>query len=132
MKGYKANIEELVSQNTNFRKVLYTTKHTQLVLMTLKPGEEIGVETHTENDQFFRFEEGEGKAIVDRNEYQLVGGDVLIVPSGAEHNIVNTSQTAQLKLYTLYSPPHHRDGVVHQTKQQAQSDSEEFDGKTTE
>lgn len=132
MKGYKANIEELVSQNTNFRKVMYTSKHTQLVLMTLKPSEEIGVETHTDNDQFFRFEEGVGKAVIDGNEYDLSAGDVVIVPSGAQHNIINTSSTSELKLYTLYSPPHHRDGVVHQTKEQAQADNESFDGATSE
>ena len=132
MKGYKANIEDLVSKNSSFRQVLYTSKHSQLVLMALKPGEEIGMEVHTDNDQFFRFEEGEGKALVDGNEYQLTAGDVLVVPSGAQHNIINTSQTQGLKMYTLYSPPHHRDGVVHKTKTEAQSDNEEFDGKTSE
>jgi mannose-6-phosphate isomerase-like protein (cupin superfamily) len=132
MKGYKANIEELVSKNSFFRQVVYTSKHTQLVLMALKPGEEIGMETHADNDQFFRFEEGEGKAVIDGNEYVLGAGDVVVIPSGAQHNIINTSQTNELKMYTLYSPPHHRDGVVHKTKAEAESDSESFDGKTSE
>ncbi len=100
--------------------------------MALKPGEEIGMEVHPDNDQFFRFEEGEGKAIIDGNEYQLSAGDVVIIPSGAQHNIINTSQTGEMKMYTLYSPPHHRDGVVHKTKPEAEADSESFDGKTTE
>ena len=132
MKGYKANIEKLVSGNSSFRQVLYTAKHTQLVVMTLKPLEEIGMEVHNENDQFFRFEEGSGKAIIDGNEYEISSGDVVIVPSGAEHNIINTSETQDLKLYTLYSPPHHMDGIVHKTKEEAEADSESFDGKTTE
>lgn len=132
MKGYKANIEKLVSDNSSFRQVLYTAKHSQLVIMTLKPLEEIGMEVHEENDQFFRFEEGAGKAIIDGNEYKISPGDVVIVPSGAEHNIINTSNTEELKLYTLYSPSHHRDGTVHKTKEEAEADSESFDGKTTE
>ncbi len=132
MRGYKANIEKLVSENPSFRQVLYTAKHSQLVVMTLKPLEEIGMEVHEENDQFFRFEGGSGKAIIDGNEYEISSGDVVIVPSGAHHNIINTSRTDQLKLYTLYSPPHHRDGVVHKTKEEAEADSESFDGKTTE
>lgn len=132
MKGYKANIEELVSANTFFRQVLYTSKHTQLVLMTLKPSEEIGLETHPDNDQFFRFESGEGKVFIDGNEYDVNGGDVVIVPAGAEHNVINVSSTTPLKLYTLYSPPHHKNQVVHETKQEAEGDSEEFDGVTSE
>lgn len=132
MKGYFANIEEKVAANNNFRQVLYTSAHSQLVLMTLKPNEEIGMETHTDNDQFFRFEEGEGKAIIDGNEYTLKAGDVVIIPAGATHNIVNTSSSSLLKMYTIYSPAHHRDGVVHATKEEAMADTEEFDGKTTE
>lgn len=132
MKGYKTNIEELVAKNSFFRQILYTGKHSQLVVMALKPGEEIGMEVHEDTDQFFRFESGVGKAVIDGNEYDLAGGDVVIVPSGAQHNIINTSQTEELKFYTIYSPPHHRDGTVHETKEQALSDSEHFDGKTTE
>lgn len=132
MKGYHANIEELVSANIFFRKVLYTSKHSQLVLMTLKPGEEIGMEIHPDNDQFFRFELGDGKVIIDGTEYLIKPGDVIIVPAGSQHNIINTSTTEPLKMYTIYSPAHHRDGVVHPTKVDAMSDNEEFDGKTTE
>ncbi len=131
MKGYTGDIEELTRSNTSFRRVLYTTKFSQLVLMSLAPREEIGEEVH-DGDQFFRFENGTGKAIIDSNEYQVSDGDVIIVPAGAKHNILNTSTTEPLKLYTIYSPPHHRDGVVHETREQATADHEEFDGKTTE
>ncbi|MEK7471612.1 MAG: cupin domain-containing protein [Patescibacteria group bacterium] len=132
MKGYNANIEKETLENTNFRKVLYTAKHCQLVLMKLKPNEEIGMEVHTDNDQFFRFEKGEGKCIIDGNEYILRDGSVIIVPAGAEHNIINTSRTDDLKLYTIYSPAHHKDGIVRATKEEAEKDSPEFDGITTE
>lgn len=132
MKGFNANIEELTISNDNFRKVLYTGKHSQLVLMSLKPNEEIGMEVHKDNDQFFRFEKGEGRCIIDGNEYQLVDGVAIVVPSGAKHNIINTSATDDLKLYTIYSPPHHKDGIVRATKEEAQAQSAEFDGKTTE
>lgn len=132
MNGFHSNIEELTRGNTNFRQVLYTTKHSQLVLMSLKPGEEIGEEIHAESDQFFRFEKGTGKVIIDNNEYEVKDGVAIIVPAGAKHNIINLSPTEDLKLYTIYSPAHHKDGVVHQTKTEASNDSEEFDGKTTE
>ncbi|HSX49133.1 MAG TPA: cupin domain-containing protein [Candidatus Saccharimonadales bacterium] len=132
MKGYKANIEELTSANNNFRQVLYTSKHSQLVLMALKPREEIGMETHADNDQFFRFESGEGKVNIDGTEYEVKNGDVVIIPSGSAHNVINTSNTEALKMYTIYSPAHHKDGVVHATKEVALADSEEFDGKTSE
>jgi len=132
VKGYHTNIGNDVKNNENFRKVLYTGKHSQLVLMTLQPNEEIGMETHLDNDQFFRFEEGEGKAIIDGNEYKLIAEDVIIIPAGAEHNIINTSDSAPLKLYTIYSPAHHQDGVVRATKTEAEANSPEFDGKTTE
>ncbi len=132
MRGYHANIEELVNKNENFRQVLYTSKHSQLVLMTLKPGEEIGEETHRDNDQFFRFESGEGKVFIDSNEYLIKDGDVIIIPSGSKHNVINTSQSLPLKMYTLYSPAHHKDKVLHKTKEEAQIDSEEFDGQTSE
>lgn len=132
MKGFNANIEQETLQNTNFRKVLYTGKHSQLVLMSLKPKEEIGMEIHNENDQFFRFEKGIGKCIIDGNEYELKDGSAIVVPSGAQHNIINTSDSEDLKLYTIYSPAHHQDGVVRATKEEAVKDSPEFDGKTTE
>ena len=132
MKGYNANIEKETLENTNFRKVLYTGKHSQLVLMSLKPNEDIGMEIHTDNDQFFRFEKGEGKCIIDDNSYELGDGSVILVPAGAQHNIINTSTTENLKLYTIYSPAHHQDGVVRATKAEAEADSPEFDGKTTE
>ncbi len=132
MKGFNTNIEKDTRENDNFRKVLYTGKHTQLVLMSLQPGEEIGMETHTDNDQFFRFEKGSGLCIIDDNEYTLADGSVIIVPAGAKHNIINTSSTDMLKLYTLYSPPHHKDGIVRKTKTEAESDGPEFDGVTTE
>lgn len=130
MKGYHANIEDLVSSNENFRKVVYTAKHAQLVLMHLAPNEEIGVEVH-DVDQFFRFETGHGKVIIDGNEYEVKDGDVIIVPAGAEHNVINTG-TEPLKLYTLYCPPHHADKTVHVTKHDAEGDSEHFEGKTSE
>lgn len=132
MKGFKKNIEKETLKNKNFRKVLYTAKHSQLVVMSLKPKEEIGLETHKGNDQFFRFEGGQGKCIIDGHEYKVTDGDAVIVPAGAKHNIINTSATESLKLYTVYSPPHHKDGIVHKTKEDAESSDEEFDGKTTE
>src|SRR3989344_2064950 len=132
MKGYNANIEKDTIENTNFRKVLYTGKHSQLVLMSLKPNEEIGMEVHEDNDQFFRFEKGEGKCIIDGNEYEIKDGSVIIVPAGAEHNVINTSSDIELRLYTIYSPAHHKDGVVRATKAEADADAPEFDGITTE
>lgn len=132
MKGYNANIEKMTLENDNFRRVLYTGKNCQLVLMSLVPGEEIGLEVHGENDQFFRFESGEGKVIIDGNEYIVGDGQVIIVPAGAEHNVINTSSTLPLKLYTIYSPPHHKDGIVRINKAEAEANDEEFDGKTTE
>lgn len=131
-KGYKENIEKLTLENNNFRKVLYTGPHSQLVLMSLLPGEEIGMEIHKDNDQFFRFEKGEGRVSVDGNEYEVHDGDVFMVPAGGEHNVVNFSETEALKLYTIYSPAHHKDGVVRATKAEAEADSPEFDGVTTE
>ena len=132
MKGYNTNIEKDTLENTNFRKVLYTSKYSQLVLMSLKPNEDIGMEIHTDNDQFFRFEKGQGKCIIDGNEYELNDGSVIVVPAGAEHNIINTSDSEDLKLYTIYSPAHHKDGVVRATKAEAEADGPEFDGVTTE
>lgn len=132
MKGFTTDIEEMTIQNSNFRKVLYTGKHSQLVLMSLKPGEDIGLETHHENDQFFRFEKGEGKCIVDGNEYLVTDGSALVVPAGAEHNIINISEVEDLKMYTIYSPAHHKDGIVRATKQIAEENEAEFDGVTSE
>ncbi|MFA5359520.1 MAG: cupin domain-containing protein [Patescibacteria group bacterium] len=132
MKGFNTNIEKDTLENNNFRKVLYTGKHSQLVLMSLKPKEEIGMEVHEENDQFFRFEKGQGKCIIDGNEYDLKDGSVIVVPAGAEHNIINVSETDDLKLYTIYSPAHHKDGVVRATKAETEAQEAEFDGVTTE
>jgi len=132
MKGYKSNIVKSTLENNNFRKVLYTAKHMQLVLMSLKPGEEIGAEIHKNSDQFFRFEGGSGKCIIDGNEYQVKDGDVIIVPAGAKHNVINTGSSKELKMYTIYAQPNHKDGVVRVTKQDAENNEEEFDGKTTE
>lgn len=131
MKGYIANIEQAALENENFRKVLYTAKNSQLVLMSLKPGEEIGEEVH-QLDQFIRCESGEGKAVLDAVEHAIKDGFSVLVPAGAKHNIINTSPDKSMKLYTLYSPPNHRDGVIHQTKAQAEADEESFDGKTSE
>ncbi len=132
MKGYYTNIEKDALENGNFRKVLYTGKHSQLVLMSLKPKQEIGMEVHKDNDQFFRFEKGQGKCIIDGNEYELSDGVVIVVPAGAEHNIINASDTDDLKLYTIYSPAHHRDGIVRATKEEAEANGAEFDGVTSE
>jgi mannose-6-phosphate isomerase-like protein (cupin superfamily) len=132
MKGYKTDIEKDSLENENFRKVLYTGKYSQLVLMSLLPKEEIGFEIHTDRDQFFRFEEGVGKVFIDESEYEVKDGDVTIVPAGARHNVVNTSTTEKLKLYTIYSPAEHMDRVIRKTKQEAESQEEHFDGKTTE
>ena len=132
MKGFKTNIEKDTLENRKFRKVLYTGKHSQLVLMSLRPKEEIGMETHTENDQFFRFEAGLGKVIIDGNVYEVGDGVAIVVPAGAKHNIINISDSKELKLYTIYSPPHHKDGIVRETKKEAEANDQEFDGKTTE
>lgn len=132
MKGFKINIEKATSENDNFRKVLYTSAHSQLVLMSLKPNEEIGKEVHPDNDQFFRIEAGQGKCIIDEYEYLLKEGDAIVIPAGAEHNVINTSKTDALKMYTIYSPAHHKDGIVRATKKEAEADAEEFDGVTSE
>jgi len=130
VKGFCANIEKDTLENDNYRKVLYTGKHSQLVLMSLAPNEEIGMEVHEENDQFFRFEQGQGKVIIDGNEYAVQDGFAVVIPSGAQHNVV-AGETG-LKLYTIYSPAHHQDGVVRKTKAEAEANGPEFDGKTTE
>jgi mannose-6-phosphate isomerase-like protein (cupin superfamily) len=130
MNGFVQDIESLAIKNAEFRQVLYTAKHCQLVLMALKPKEEIGAEVHT-LDQFFRVEEGSGEAILDGVRTPIRAGFAIVVPAGANHNIVNTG-ARPLKLYTLYAPPNHRDGVVHHTRADAEADTEHFDGKTTE
>jgi len=130
MKGFVQDIEALAVENAKFRQVLYTARHCQLVLMALKPGEEIGAEVH-KLDQFFRVEEGTGEAVLDGASTAVRAGFAVLVPAGTRHNIVNTG-AVPLKLYTLYAPPNHRDGVVHLTRQDAEADKEHFDGKTTE
>jgi mannose-6-phosphate isomerase-like protein (cupin superfamily) len=132
MKGYVTHLERETEKNADFRHVLYTGKHSQLVLMCLEPGEEIGEETHEDHDQFFRFEGGEGKVIIDGVEHRVNDGNGVIVPAGARHNVVNTSKRANLRLYTIYSPPEHQDGVVRHTKKDAIASEEHFDGRTTE
>jgi mannose-6-phosphate isomerase-like protein (cupin superfamily) len=132
MKGFVTNIEKQTLENKNYRQVLYTAKHSQLVLMSLKPGEEIGLEVHPDNDQFFRFEKGRGKVIIDDNEYEVSDGTAVVVPAGASHNVINTSEFEDLKLYTIYSPAHHKDGIIRATKEEAESFGAEFDGITTE
>jgi mannose-6-phosphate isomerase-like protein (cupin superfamily) len=130
-KGFHTNIEKETVENKNFRKVLYTAAYMQLVLMSLRPGEDIGLEVHGV-DQFFRFEKGKGKVIIGNNEYEVKDGDAIIVPAGMSHNVINTSETEELKLYTLYAPPHHKDGIIRETKEEAEKNPEEFDGITTE
>jgi mannose-6-phosphate isomerase-like protein (cupin superfamily) len=132
MKGYVTNLEQETVKNADFRRVLYTGKHSQLVLMSLRPGEEIGEETHEDVDQFFRFESGEGKVIVDGVEHLVRNGNGVVVPAGAKHNVINTSKNVDLKLYTIYSPPEHQDGVVRRTKIEAMASEEHFDGRTSE
>ncbi|HUD20949.1 MAG TPA: cupin domain-containing protein [Candidatus Saccharimonadales bacterium] len=124
MSGYVVFIERETMENANFRKVLFTAKHSQLVLMSLRPGEEIGAEVH-HLDQFIRVESGEGKAILDGEEHVLNDGTAVVVPEGVKHNIINTSTTEPMKLYTVYSPPEHRDGVVHETKEAALKDEQD-------
>jgi mannose-6-phosphate isomerase-like protein (cupin superfamily) len=123
MKLFKDNIETLTVSNTNFRKVLHTDQHSQLVVMSLLPYEDIGMETHEVTDQFIRIEKGEGKAIINGEEYVLKDGSTIIVAAGINHNIINTSSTDSLKLYTVYSPAHHKDGVIHATKKDAEVDT---------
>ncbi len=131
MQGFVADIEKLTVENTDFRRVLYTGKYLQLVLMTLKPGEEIGAEVHEGHDQFFRVESGSGVVVIDGKRTPIKDDDAVIVPAGARHNVINTGD-APLALYTLYGPPEHREGVVHADKPDAEADEEHFDGTTTE
>ena len=131
MKGFVADIEALTEGNTDFRRVVYTGKYLQLVLMALKPGEEIGEEVHEDHDQFFRIEGGAGEVLIDGTRSAIKADDAVIVPAGARHNVINTGDEP-LTLYTLYGPPEHRDGVVHETRPEAERDDEHFDGTTTE
>lgn len=130
MKGFVQNIESLAVANDKFRQVLYTAKNSQLVLMSLKPGEDIGAEIH-KVDQFFRIEEGSGQALLNGARTPIQAGFAVLVPAGINHNIINTGEVP-LKLYTLYAPPNHRDGIIHQSRADAEGDSEHFDGKTSE
>lgn len=132
MNGYDTNIEKQSLDNTNFRKVLHTSEFQQLVVMSIPVGGEIGREIHDENDQFIRIEAGKGEAMIDGRVIKLGEDDVIIIPKGSVHNVVNKSKDADLKLYTIYSPPHHKDGTVHATKADADADDEHFDGVTTE
>ena len=130
MKGFVQDIESLAVKNDKFRQVLYTAKNCQLVLMSLKPQEDIGAEIH-KVDQFFRVEEGSGEAVLNGARTPIQAGFAILVPAGVNHNIVNTG-TEPLKLYTLYAPPNHRDGVIHETRADAEGDTEHFNGRTTE
>jgi mannose-6-phosphate isomerase-like protein (cupin superfamily) len=131
-KGFSINIEKATLENNNFRKVLYTSKYSQLVLMSLRPGEDIGMEVHENADQFFRFEEGQGKCIINGNVYEVSSGSAVVVPVGAKHNVINTLKTGSLKFYTIYSPPLHQDQIVRTTKAEAEANPEKFEGVTTE
>lgn len=132
VKGFHSNIERDVMENTNFRKVLYTSVHMQVVLMSLKPGEDIWEEIHNANDQFFRFESGNGICTINGNEYSVGEGDAIVVPAGAKHNVANTGKAGELKMYTIYAPANHKDGIVRVTKVEAEDFPEKFDGETTE
>lgn len=131
MKGFVANIEKDALDNNFFRKVIFTAKHCQLVLMSLKPKEDIGEEIHETLDQFFRFEKGEGKVVIEGKEFQVKDGFAAVVPAGTKHNIINTSSERPLKLYTIYSPPNHLDGTIHKTKEEAEAAEEHFNGVTS-
>ncbi|HEY7236727.1 MAG TPA: cupin domain-containing protein [Gemmatimonadaceae bacterium] len=131
MKGFIGDIEDQTERNRDFRQVIYTGQHVQLVLMSLEPGEDIGEEVHTDTDQFFRIEDGRGEVTIDGRSTQVESSTAVVVPAGARHNVRNTGNKA-LKLYTIYGPPHHADGTVHHTKSDAEHSEEHFAGKTTE
>lgn len=131
MKGFVADIEDLTEENDDFRRVLYTGKNLQLVLMSIEPGGEIGEEVHDDGDQFFRVEEGKGEVVIDGHRSKIEGDFGIVVPAGARHNVINTGDKP-LRLYTIYAPPEHRDGTVHRTKADADASDEHFDGKTSE
>ena len=130
MNVYVDNIEKATLENENFRKVLFTAQNSQLVVMALQPGEDIGAEVHAEHDQFIRLEEGSGKAVLDGNEYEIKDDWAVVIPAGVEHNIINTGEEV-MKLYTIYSPPEHKNGTVHATKAEAEAGEEHFDGETS-
>lgn len=133
MNGFNIDLEKETLTNDDFRRVLYTGKNSQLVLMSLKPGEEIGSEVHDDIDQFFRFEDGQGKVVIDGREIEVIDGSGIVVPAGAEHNVINTSEASLLKLYTVYSPPEHKNNTVHKTKEEAEADTDHhFDGVVSE
>ncbi|MDX2336655.1 cupin domain-containing protein [Brevundimonas sp. 3P9-tot-E] len=131
MRGFVDDIDRLTVENKDFRRVLYTGKHLQLVLMALRPGEEIGEEVHDDHDQFFRIEKGEGEVWIDNQRTKIKADDAIVVPAGARHNVINTGDK-KLKLYTVYGPPDHKDGIVRSTKGEAEASEEHFDGTTTE
>lgn len=131
MRGFVDDIDRLTVENKDFRRVLYTGKHLQLVLMALRPGEEIGEEVHDDHDQFFRIEKGEGELWIDNQRTKIKADDAIVVPAGARHNVINTGDK-KLKLYTVYAPPDHKDGIVRSTKGEAEASEEHFDGTTTE
>lgn len=131
MRGFVDDIDRLTVENKDFRRVLYTGKHLQLVLMALRPGEEIGEEVHDDHDQFFRIEKGEGEVWIDNQRTKIKADDAIVVPAGARHNVINTGDK-KLKLYTVYGPPDHKDGIVRSTKGEAKASEEHFDGTTTE
>jgi len=126
MAGYVGNIEEKAINNDYFREIVYTGKYCQLVVMSLKPGEEIGSEVHKDVDQFFRIEKGRGKVIIDGKENQIIEGVDIVVPAGSEHNVINAVSNSDLKLYTIYSPPQHKDGIIHKTKEDAMADETDY------
>ena len=131
-RGYKTDLEKETKRNSNFRRVLYTAEHSQLVLMSLRPKEEIGSEVHKHIDQFFRFESGKGAVVINGVRHAVKDGSAIIVPAGARHNVINTSANINLKFYTIYSPPDHADKIVHRTRAEAMARDREFDGRTTE
>ena len=131
MSGFFVKLEEEAKANTNFRKVLFTAPHSQLVLMSLKPGEDIGVEVHPDNDQFIRIDAGHGQAIIDGETFDLMDGSAVVIPAGSQHNIINLSESEDLKLYTVYSPAHHPDGTIHVTKKKAMDAEAEKHNKTS-
>lgn len=131
MRGFITNIEKDTLDNGFFRQVIFTAGHSQLVLMSLAPGEEIGEEVHDTLDQFFRFEQGEAKVVIEGEDFVIKDGFAVVIPAGTKHNIINTSQDQPLKLYTIYSPPNHQDKTIHKTKEEAESAEEHFDGQTS-
>ncbi len=131
-KGFSTDVEAATRENTNYRRVLYTAPHCQLVLMSLLPGDEIGEETHASSDQFLRFESGQGRVVINGHAHMVGDGSAVVVPAGARHNVINDSPTEPLKLYTVYAPPHHRDGVVAKTKAEAEATPEHFGGHLSE